>query len=109
MQRLRYLAVRIGRSGVQAAQLHLRPEHVPHALDHARQHDRAAEHVPLVDEVGQPVRVRFGPELVPRPILFHVEDFVDPLPQRAEQIGAHAVLEHDEPLFVELTPLSISH
>ena len=37
----------------------------------ARQHDRAAEHLALVHEVGQPVRVRFGPELVPGAIAFH--------------------------------------
>ncbi len=109
VQRLRHLAVRIGGTRIQAAQLHLRPEHVPDALDHLRQHDRAAEDLALVHKVGQPVRVRFGPELAPGAIAFHVEDVVDPFPQLAEQIAAHAVLEHDESLLVELMPFSVRH
>jgi hypothetical protein len=55
------------------------------------------------------VRERFGSEFVPGAIPFVVEDLVNPLPQLAEQIGAHAVLEHDEALFVELSPFLVRH
>jgi hypothetical protein len=46
---------------------------------------------------------------MPGAIAFYVGDLVDLLTQFAEQIPTHAVLEHDEPLFVELTPLCVRH
>ena len=101
--------MRIGRTRVQAAQLHLRPEYVPDTLDHVRQYDRAAKHLALVHQVGQPLGVRFSPELHPGEIAFAVEDLVDPFPQLTEQIGAHTVLEDDEPLLVEVPPLVAGH
>jgi hypothetical protein len=42
-------------------------------------------------------------------LLLDVEELVDPLPQLAQQISAHAVVEHDEPLLVELPPFPVRH
>ena len=79
------------------------------ALEHVRQHDRAAEDLAFVHKVCQPLRVRFSPELHPGAVPFHVEDVVDAFAQVAEQTATHAVLEHDESLLVELMPFFIRH
>ena len=59
VKRLPDVGRRIGRSGIQAAQLDLGPEDVPNAFEQPRQHDRAGEDPALVDEVRQPVGVLF--------------------------------------------------
>jgi hypothetical protein len=82
---------------------------VSNALNHSRPHNRPAEHFALVHGGCQPLGVRFDPELVPGAIAFHLRDTADLLSQLAEQLIAHTVFEHDEPLFVELTALFVRH
>jgi hypothetical protein len=53
--------------------------------------------------------MRLGPELMPGAIAIRLGDIADVLPQLAEEIDAHAVLEHHEPLLVELTPFFVRH
>ena len=54
--------------------LHRGAEHLPHALEHLRQHDRPAEHLALVDQVGEAVRVLLRLELAARRVALVVEE-----------------------------------
>jgi hypothetical protein len=53
--------------------------------------------------------MRFGPELVPGAIAFRLGDLADVLPQPAEEIDPHAVLEYHESVLVELMPFFVGH
>ena len=90
VQRLSDSLHRIGGARVQAAQLDVRAEHVAHALEHVGQHDRAAEHLALVDQIGEPVGVLFCLELAAGALALLVEDLVNPAAQFGKELTAHA-------------------
>jgi hypothetical protein len=67
-----------------------------------RKDDGLLKHLAFVDQVGEPVRMRFLEELAARRVAFLGKDSVDPIPQAREKLGRHAPLEDDEAVLVEL-------
>ena len=70
VQGLSDISVGICRASVQAAQFAVGAEHVPHVVEHLRQHNRATEHVSLVHEVREPMRVFLRAEFTARRSLY---------------------------------------
>ena len=75
----------------------------------ARQHDRAGEDAPLVDEVRQPVGVLFLLEFEAGPVAFFLEELEDACPQPLQEVRAHAGLEDQISVLVELPPFLLGH
>jgi hypothetical protein len=101
--------MRVGRSGIQAAQLDLGPEDMADVVQQAGQNDGAGEDLAFVDQVREPVRVFFRPEFVAGALSLLSQQLEDARPQRIQEIAAHPAIEHDVAVLVEVPLFVLGH
>src|SRR4029453_11451242 len=101
--------MRIGRSRVETAQLHLRPEHLLYSVKHFREDDGAPEDVTLVDQVGQAMGILLGLELVAGLLPFFLEQLEDSGAQVRQQAIAHHAFQDDVAYLVQTSFMLFSH
>ena len=78
-----------------------------HAFEHARREDHVFEDRALVHQIRQAPRLGLLFKLAARPRAFFGEEFVDPPPQRAEQLRRHQAGQNQIPLLVELAAIGV--